>query len=650
MCYIKLTLVAAKSRVVPMSKKLTVPRVELLGNLIISRLVCSVLRAITTEFFISKIFCWTDSQITLAWIKSITKEFKPFIENRAIEVRKNVSASNWYYVPSGNNPADLITRSNNDISSDIWFNGPTFLYNQNSLQFDEDFNDAMKDPQYVEEIRNNNVVLTVMKENNCLIGNVIDISKFNDYLKLLRVTGYVLRYVSNLRRKRNNEALVKSKYLSAAEINDAKRAWIKDNQSNLVGEKYNELKLNLNLQRGEDGLIRSYSRLRNASVPFDAKTPIFIDKDHKLATMLVCYYHLRVMHRGVKQTLTEFRSMFWCTQGRSFVKKVIHPCVVCKKLNSRPYEYPNHSDMPDLRFDDAYPFSSTGLDYLGAIYCLPVYGQDERMRKAYIVIYTCTATRAVILDVVSNANTDNFLNSFKRFLSRRGCPATMISDNAGIFTCNETQAFASDRGINWKFNLDCAPWFGGIWERLVASVKRCIKKVVGTKRLSYVELQTLVYEIELILNNRPIGCDYDDDHEDVITPNHLVFGRRIEPTNVFDVAIEKNPDGSNSKLVKRQRMIGTLLSHFWTRWRKEYVTGLREYQRTKRQKHSAMIKIGDVVIIFEEKQPRHLWKVGRVLSIIPGRDGRIRGAEVKVGKSRAVIKRPVNRLYPLVQV
>ena len=55
------------------------------------------------------------------------------------------------------------------------------------------------------------------------------------------------------------------------------------------------------------------------------------------------------------------------------------------------------------------------------------------------------------------------------------------------------------------------------------------------------------------------------------------------------------------------------------------------------------------MIIFEEKQPRHLWKVGRVTRVIPGRDGRIRGAEVKVGKNKVFIKRPVNRLYPLVR-
>lgn len=68
-------------------------------------------------------------------------------------------------------------------------------------------------------------------------------------------------------------------------------------------------------------------------------------------------------------------------------------------------------------------------------------------------------------------------------------------------------SFAASLYINWKFNLDCAAWFGGSWERLVASVKRCIKKEVGVRTTTYVELQTLVSEIELIMNNRPVDAD-----------------------------------------------------------------------------------------------------------------------------------------------
>ena len=158
-------------------------------------------------------------------------------------------------------------------------------------------------------------------------------------------------------------------------------------------------------------------------------------------------------------------------------------------------------------------------------------------------------------------------------------------------------------------------------------------------------MQTLIYEIELILNNRPIGVDFEDDQEDALTPNHLVFGRRLEATN--DLSVEMVSVVGNNTLVKRKKMIDTMLNHFWNRWRKEYVISLRDNQRISKQKNSPIIEKNDNVVIHEDKQPRQQWKLGRIVEVIPGRDGKIRGAQVKVGKSGAVIRRPVNRLYPV---
>ena len=123
------------------------------------------------------------------------------------------------------------------------------------------------------------------------------------------------------------------------------------------------------------------------------------------------------------------------------------------------------------------------------------------MKKVYVSLYTCASTRAIILDVVHNAKADTFVYSFSRFIARRGCPSLVVSDNGTIFTVNKTQSFISVRNIIWKFNIDAAPWWGGMWERLVASVKRCAKKVIGLQRLSFIELQTLMFEAEVILNN-----------------------------------------------------------------------------------------------------------------------------------------------------
>ena len=138
---------------------------------------------------------------------------------------------------------------------------------------------------------------------------------------------------------------------------------------------------------------------------------------------------------------------------------------MCRKLNSRSYVYPAHSDLPELRYDDRYPFASNGCDQLGPLHVLPVYGADtSKMYKVFVIIYTCAATRAVILDLVHSGSAKSFLQSFRRFIARRGCPALMISDNGAPFVADETKEFASNHLIDWKFNVPLSPWTGGMWE------------------------------------------------------------------------------------------------------------------------------------------------------------------------------------------
>ena len=91
-----------------------------------------------------------------------------------------------------------------------------------------------------------------------------------------------------------------------------------------------------------------------------------------------------------------------------------------------------------------------------------------------------------------------------------------------------------------------------------------------------------------------------------------------------------------------------MLTHFWNQWRKEYVTSLREHQRYLFKGRSRTIQLNDIVIVFDEKCPRHLWRTAKVEKLLHGGDGCIRGAEVKLSRSGNRIRRPVSKLYPLV--
>ena len=81
-------------------------------------------------------------------------------------------------------------------------------------------------------------------------------------------------------------------------------------------------------------------------------------------------------------------------------------------------------------------------------------------------------------------------------------------------------------------------------------------------------------------------------------------------------------------------------------WHQEYLYGLREIKSCRKVgKGASEIRVDDVVVI-EEDVPRHMWRLGVVVELLEGTNGFVRGAKVKVGKTKNIIRRPVNRLYP----
>ena len=112
---------------------LTVPRLELLENFVLSKLMVNVLSALKNDIVINSMYCYTDSQISLSWIRSINKEFKTFVQNRVLSIIKNVDYSNWRYCKTKENPADIITRANKNFDGNLRWNGPSFLGDVNSF-------------------------------------------------------------------------------------------------------------------------------------------------------------------------------------------------------------------------------------------------------------------------------------------------------------------------------------------------------------------------------------------------------------------------------------------------------------------------------------------------------------------------------------
>ena len=163
---------------------------------------------------------------------------------------------------------------------------------------------------------------------------------------------------------------------------------------------------------------------------------------------------------------------------------------------------------------------------------------------------------------------------------------------------------------------------------MIGAVKRCLRKVLGNARLSHDELPTVLTEMEGTLNSRPLTYYGDDVEEQALTPLYFIIGRRISPLSE-NLSISHNPDDivGESNLPRRFVYLTTKLNHFWARWQKEYLLGLRETHRLQRLLPHDIAE-GDPVLIQDQKTKRNTWKLGIIEELMRGSDQFVRGAKV----------------------
>ncbi|XP_037821723.1 uncharacterized protein LOC119610536 [Lucilia sericata] len=274
---------------------------------------------------------------------------------------------------------------------------------------------------------------------------------------------------------------------------------------------------------------------------------------------------------------------------------------------------------------------------------------------AYVCIFVCFATKAIHLEVTSDLSTDRFLAAFNRFISRRGCPTTMFSDNGTNFVgasrelerdfrtfLSESRArMCSTYGINgltWRFIPAGAPHMGGLWEAGVRSFKLHFRKEAKSVKYTFEELSTVLARIEACLNSRPLCPMSDDPNEPVaLTPGHFLIGSPIlappEPS-IYESPIS---------LINRYMKVKALSHHFCRRWKEEYLSNLHKRYKWKYPERD--LSVGDLVVIKNEQMSPTSWKLGRVVKTYPGSDEHVRVADIRT--ENGIIKRPITKLVVL---
>ena len=340
---VHVSLVMGKSRVIPL-KKITVPRLELTAAVV----AVNISRFLETELKLTnlKSYYWTDSTVTLGYIANSSRRFHVFVANRIEQIRSHTNPSQWRHVSGESNPADIASRGMSAkrlVESELWFKGPSFLWEtnlpQSQLHIEVDPDD--------EEIKRT-VVLTIQTQNASF-----DLSRFNhisDWFRLKRAVALCLKLKDhlkgklNVRKTRNSSkrkrCIVDS--ITATDLADAQNEIIRmvqrDSFGNLkVGESVSKQSSlsKLDVYLDEKHIIRVGGRLRQSTQPQEIQHPIVLPKRGHVTQLILRDVHQRCFHQGKGITLNKLReSGFWIINAASLVGHMILKCVVCRKVRN----------------------------------------------------------------------------------------------------------------------------------------------------------------------------------------------------------------------------------------------------------------------------------------------------------------------------
>ena len=625
-------------------------------------------------------YFWTDSKVVLGYINNEAKRFRVYVANRIQQIREHTKPDQWFFVNSESNPADVASRGAKaeDLKDcTLLWNGPKFLKHPGPLpKEDVDTSLQQEDP----EVKATSAFATTVTQKTQYASLLERLEYFSSWHRAKKAVALCLRYrdlllgrskskcdrpvtVDELTRAEvvivasvQTEAFPEELQVLAAGAADDEAPAEDDNRGIKTVRTSSSL-YRLDPELNKAGIMCVGGRIRRADLPAELVHPAILPQSHHVTKLVIRECHERTHHAGRGMTLNEIRtSGYWVVKGRSATGKYIMSCIRCKKLRGHTCDQ-KMADLPTDRVEQSAPFTYSCVDYFG-----PFLVTERRSKvKRWGVLFTCMASRAVHLETANSLTADAFLNAYRRFASRRG-PIRQIRCDQGTnfiggrrlleealteMSEDKIQRELLKENCDWvhfRMNPPKASHMGGVWERMIRSA-RVVLEALMTKHGHQLDdelLRTLLTEVELVINSRPLTYPSMSpvDVVEPLTPNQLLTLKSrvvLPPPGRF-----QNPD-----LYARQRWrrIQHLANLFWTRWRQEFIPSLQE--RRKWQQPEPNLEVGDVVSVVADDSPRCSWPLGLVTATYPGADGLVRKVRIRIGIKE--YDRPVHRLIVLMR-
>lgn len=480
---------------------------------------------------------------------------------------------------------------------------------------------------------------------------IIDPSRFSNWQKLKMVTARVLSVINVAKKKRLKKLMQQiASWPSSGLLKEAELYWIRHAQKAINFQDENIMRLDPFFDEKEK-VYRVGGRLRHAPFSYDVRHPYLLPRGSQISLLVVRDAHALAVHGGQLRTAAEVRKRYWIVGDTRLSKQVVRQCTTCRRHRGRPLEQ-KMADLPEYRTKPCSPpFQTTLVDYLGPI---SVKVSRNTTTKGYGAVFTCAVTRAVHLTCVQDLSTQAFLQALDRFISIRGAPATLISDNGTCFrgahnTINELnlrldqtelRGHCSRFRAEWKFGPPGGPHHQGAVERMVQEVKKAMRHVVKADRLTFPEWETVMCQISGLINNRPLSAMSSSplDHPP-LTPNHFLIGRGDLPSPEVPCA------PYNGDFRKRRETCKAMVDKFWMRWM-DCIHKLSP--RPKSQHPTTNLEVDDVVLVIGEDKKRGTWRMAEIARVFQGKDDLVRVVELRFS-DKTVIKRPVTKLILLMK-